>query len=99
MTLFVERDEEELELEVSGTVSTYIPAVTHLPPDRCSPAEGGEVEITGITLNGEAWEGEMTDEERERAEEGLFEAAQNDDGYIEEYEDDDLDIEEIPEHY
>lgn len=100
MTLYVERGEDELELEVTGSVSEYIPAVTHKLPEDCHPAEGGEVEIEKITLDGEEWGGELTDDERERAEEGLFEQYRsNDVGYIEEYEDDDLDIQEIPEHF
>jgi hypothetical protein len=77
--LYVERGEDELELEVSGTVSAYVPAVTHRLPENCSPAEGGEVEITSIKLNNETWDGELTDDEREKAEEKLFDAMNDDD--------------------
>lgn len=96
ITIWVMRGEEELELEVSGTVSPYVSAVTHLAPENCHPAEGGEVEIETITLHGEKWNGELTDEELDRAEDGLFEAAYYDDSYFEDlYEDDDLNYEEI----
>ena len=47
-----------LVLEVAGYLSPYTPAITHLPPDRCRPAEGGTLDITtvkpvGLILAGE----------------------------------------------
>lgn len=98
ITMLVERGEEEIELEVTGTVSKFVRAITHLPHDRCSPAEGGEVEIESITCNGEEWDGELTDKEQDKAEENLFEAQQDDDSE-ECIEDCDDDFEEISEHW
>lgn len=77
---YVERDDDELGLVIIATISPYIPAVIHLPPERCSPAEGGEVEIQSITLNGNTWDGELTEAEQAKAEEELFEATMRDRG-------------------
>lgn len=76
----VERGEEEVILTIRGNVSPYVPAKTWGPPENCYPAEGGEAEIEVVLLNGKPWDGELTDEERERAEEALQEKAA-DDGY------------------
>ena len=35
--------------EVSGSVGSYTPARIYGPPERCSPAEGGEAEIEEVT--------------------------------------------------
>jgi hypothetical protein len=88
--LYVERGEDEMKLLVSGTVSPYVRAITHLAPENCSPAEGGEVEITSITDRGMVWKGELTEKELEQAEEELFEAAQRDDDFGPEDDDDDF---------
>jgi len=42
----------ELEFVVDATVEPYVPARLSGPPDNCSPAEGGEVEILSIKLGG-----------------------------------------------
>jgi len=101
ITLLVERDEEELELHISGSVSSYVPAVTHLRPENCHPSEGGEVEIEKITLKGNEWNGELTDNERTRAEESLTEAARDDEDPpdSDDYFDDDLEVIDYPEHF
>ena len=99
INLCIERDEEELELEITGTVSSYVRAVVHLAPERCSPAEGGEVEITKITLDNESWEGELTDSEHERAEDKLFEAAQSDDDEPDPMSDDEWDRFDYPDSF
>lgn len=102
IALYVERDEKELELKVTGSVSSYFPAVTHLRPEDCHPAEGGEVEIEKITLNTIEWNGELTDIELERAEESLTEAASNNDYYFDDSDppdDHDDEIIDYPEHY
>lgn len=65
----------ELELRVTGEVSPYRRARTYGPPEMCSPAEGGEVEIVAVTLNGKPWAGELTESEAELAEERIFEKA------------------------
>ena len=76
----VERDGVELELTVRGHVSAFVPAKTFGLPENCYPAEGGEVEIDAIFLNGKGWSGELTDKEKEEAEKALFECAQEDEG-------------------
>ncbi len=84
ITYEVERGEDEnykvIELEITGSVSPYVPAKTWGLPENCYPAEGGEVEIETILHEGKKWEGELTDSEREKVEELLTEAAQEDDG-------------------
>lgn len=67
----VERDGAELELEVTGEVSAYVPARTWGPPESCYPAEGGEVEILSLTCDGKPWNGELTASEQDDAEQRL----------------------------
>jgi len=74
----VERDEEELELTVRGTVSKFIPGRFFGPPENCYPDEGGEAEIEAILLNGKPWTGELTPKEKQAVEELLIEEAAND---------------------
>lgn len=74
ITLYVERQDQELELSITGTVSHYVPAKTHLRPEDCYDASGGEVEITSIKLRGVDWDGELTEGELLLAEQELFEA-------------------------
>lgn len=72
----VERNEEELELEIYG--SSYFQAGrTTGPIDNCYPDEGG-TEIETITLDGKPWSGELTDEETEQAEDQLRDAVMED---------------------
>lgn len=69
----------EKEYEVSASVSKYVPAKISGPPENCYPAEGGEVEIDSITLNGKDVDLEdFSPKEIEKMEEQLFEAAQDD---------------------
>jgi len=70
--LYIERDGQDLDLVITGTVSDFIPSITHLPPEYCEPSSGGVVEIQSITLNGKPWEGELTDRELEQADDNLF---------------------------
>ena len=66
-TLYVERDGDEVELEVRGRVDQPL-------------SEGGGAEVTAVfavTLTGATmpWDGELTEDETDRAEEELAEAA------------------------
>lgn len=70
--LYIERDEQDLDLVITGTVSDFIPAVTHLLPEYCYESEGGICDIESITLDGKPWEGELTERELERADDKLF---------------------------
>lgn len=57
-----------VELEARGEFSPYIPAKTSGPPDRCYPAEGGELEdmhVFRIFPNGKNSFGRMTYREEE----------------------------------
>ena len=40
----------EPEFKITGTVEPIIAAVAHRSPDQCSPAEGGEVEISDVKI-------------------------------------------------
>jgi hypothetical protein len=81
----VERGEVEIALLVRGNVSPIIQGQYSGPPERCYPSEGGEVEIVEILapvdgtwskLCPPKWDGELTEEETERAEELLREEAE-----------------------
>lgn len=87
-TICVERKGYEVELTVTGTVTPYRRARTSGPPENCSPAEGGDVEIESVVYEGfyrdgglrgtrgRVWDTDrLTPDERAMAEEGLFEAA------------------------
>ena len=50
ITYCYESDEGQGTFEVTGTVSKYYPARISGPPEHCSPAEGGEVEIEGVEM-------------------------------------------------
>ena len=63
----VERDGEELELEVVGTYSPGLPGKTYGLPEDCYPPEPDEVEVEEIRLYGKPWEGTLSNEEEERA--------------------------------
>ena len=73
VTIEVERGEDTIELEVEAT-GYYEDAVLGGPPERCSPAEGEIEEFIVRTTDGKVWSGELTERERERAEEMIFEA-------------------------
>jgi hypothetical protein len=49
MTL-TDGDEREVLVDIDFDMSPYYPAQTYGPPERCSPAEGGEIEINGIEI-------------------------------------------------
>ena len=69
--ILVERGNDEIAVQISGTVEPYVPAKTYRPPEFCSPEEGGEVEFTA-TVNSEEFE--LTTEELALAEAALQQA-------------------------
>jgi uncharacterized protein YjbJ (UPF0337 family) len=74
----VERGDSEVELLVRADYTVPVKARTYGPPELCSPAEGGDVEIVEIVLDAKGnakWDGELTESEREDAEEKLAEQA------------------------
>lgn len=56
----VERDDEEIELDATGTYSSD-PGRRHGPPENCYPPE--EDFEYALTLDGKPWDGELTKEE------------------------------------
>lgn len=55
-TMYLWESEEETgfcvhaTISIDANVSSFVPAKTDGPPDNCYPAEGGEVEITQVSL-------------------------------------------------
>ncbi len=75
----VERD-DLVELTIEGNVEPSVPANFRGHPDNWAPAEGGESEITAITIKDEAgkakrWDGKLTSTESDDALEQLRDAA------------------------
>ena len=92
IAFLIERGAEscvELELEITGHVSPYVSARRYGPPEACCDAEGGEVEITTITLGGQPFAGKLTDDETERVCEQLAQAYSEQDDEGPDYDDDD----------
>ncbi len=77
----VERGDEEVELSISGNVGKFYPAQLYGAPENCYPSDGGEVDIDEVLLDGKAWAGELTESEREAAENKLFNKVQEDLSY------------------
>lgn len=42
-----------VEFDVEFTAEPYIPAKISGPPENCYPAEGGEIDIESISINGQ----------------------------------------------
>jgi hypothetical protein len=76
-TIYIDRDGQELELDITGSVIPYVPARLYGHPDTWCPEEGGEVEIETITLAGKPWNGKLTKDEQREAEEALQRAARD----------------------
>lgn len=74
-TIHVERGEEEVEVDLSATISRYVPARVNCSIENSHPAEGGELEDVEATVDGKPFE--LTDAERERAEQALYDAAED----------------------
>jgi len=73
-----EDEEEEIELEIHGYCTPYIPAKLSGHPDTWAPPEGGDSEIEEILLDGEPWDGHLTKSEERDIEEALIEKLQQD---------------------
>jgi hypothetical protein len=59
----IERGGEELEINVEFDATPIVPAQLYGLPENCYPAEGGEVEITAVFLDGVAIDPPLTDAE------------------------------------
>lgn len=85
--------EEELALEIEGR-SYYQEGRLYGPPENCYPSEG-ETEILSISWKGKPFPWELTENEREQAEEMISNAVQEDEGPDpDEYYDDDRDYDD-----
>ena len=63
-TWTIERDEDAFEIEVHYRVEAYDPGRVYGPPEHCYPAEGGGVELLGVTHNGHPFE--LTEAEEDK---------------------------------
>jgi hypothetical protein len=91
----VERNDFELELEVHGDYTPAVRGRRYGHPDTWTPDDAEEAEITKVLYCGKLWDGELTGEEQERAEEALREAEADDcDGYDDRGDDDHFDLED-----
>ena len=43
---------DDIDFLVEFDYTPLVAAVTHLAPEDCSPAEGGDIELTGVMLEG-----------------------------------------------
>lgn len=71
---YVIRDGEEIELIIYGDVEGYVPAKLSGHPDTWEPAEGPYSEVTEVFLDGKRWAGQLTVEEKSKAEDVLYQA-------------------------
>lgn len=71
--------EEELELEIEGR-SYFQRGRTSGPPENCYPDEG-ETEILAVMWKGKSFPWELTDSEKEEAEEMICNAVQENDDF------------------
>lgn len=75
-TMHVDRDGVAIQLDIAGD---YYPGeAPHTGPDDPHPGCSGDVNLTSIALNGAAFWGELTDEERRQAEHLLIDEAEKD---------------------
>lgn len=75
VTFYVERDDEEIELEAAGTYMSD-PGYTRGPPEKCyPPSEDFEYELT---LAGKPWDGELTVPEAAKLQEQAVESIEDD---------------------
>lgn len=75
-TMHVDRDGVAVRLDIAGDYYPGEPARTG-PDDPC-PGSSGEVNLISVALNGAAFWGELTDEERRQAEHLILDDAEKD---------------------
>lgn len=73
---YIMRGEDELELDISAK-GYYDPGRLSGPPENWYPPESG-LEITAIELDGKKWDGQLTNEEHDKAIEKLWDSQESD---------------------
>lgn len=73
------RGDEEIEINVEFTATPFVPAQTYGPAENCYPAEGGEIEITAVFVDGIAIDPPLTDDEEAKVIDYLQESLSDDD--------------------
>jgi hypothetical protein len=63
ITYIIDRDDEDIEIQITARVLPGTPARTNCLPEDCYPSEAGSVDILRIEADGEPWEGTLTEEE------------------------------------
>jgi hypothetical protein len=71
-TILVDRNGEEVEVDLEGEFNASTPARLYGHPDNQSPAEGGDLDAMTITVNGQPFE--LSEEEMQKAENALYAA-------------------------
>ena len=66
----IERDGQEIDLEIEYEVAPYCAGNTYGPPEFCEPPSGGEVEEMTATLDGQEFP--LTDAERKKIEQHIY---------------------------
>jgi len=94
-TIIVERDDEEIELNLEGYYTPGTPGKLYGPPEDCYPDEPEDAELEAVLLDGEPWEGQLTDEERKAAIEALVSAGQGYEPDVPDYDEDDRPLEPL----
>jgi hypothetical protein len=75
-TLIVQRDDQDIEVEITGYAEPLVHGVFSGPPERCYPDEGGFAELEEAMVNGNHFE--LTQEEIAQAETLLYETYEDD---------------------
>lgn len=69
-TCTITRDDEDIELDIEYEVAAYDPGNAYGLPEDCEPPSGGEVEELTATRDGKPFE--LTDAEREKVEQHIY---------------------------
>ena len=78
--LYVERNEERIELHIFGYAERSIAACFNGHPDNWTPPEIGDVSVESVSLDkggDESWDDELTDDELDEAESALMDALED----------------------